>query len=163
VVGVNHLIPPRVVAEACLILNQRGFTQLERAFFIRGFVDEHQRHGMDELSICPGGTQVAELVNDEILEFTLQAESFGLDPVCAKAISPPEGMSKGEFSLRLLRGEIGGPALDMVLANAALLFVLAGQASTYREGYKMAQGIHKDGLAHQTALAVSEALQVTCS
>lgn len=160
VVGVNHLIPPRVVAEACLILNRRGFANLGRAFFIRGFADQHQRHGMDELSVCPGGTQVAELSNGEIREFNLQAENFGLDPVCVESISPPDGMSKGEFSLRLLRGEVGGPALDMVLANAALLFVLAGKASTYREGYKLAREVHREGLAYQTAVAVSEALRV---
>jgi anthranilate phosphoribosyltransferase len=149
VVGINHLIPPRIVAEACAILNRRSLSRLEYAFFVRGFADEECRFGMDEVSICPGGTQVISFRNGLIQEFRLDASDFGLQTVPAASISPPVGMSKGEFSLKILRGEIQGPPLDMVLANAAILFVLADVADNFREGCDIARDIHARGLAYE--------------
>ena len=128
VLGVNHLIKPRVLAEAYLILNEKGITHLEHGLFVRGFAEDHAS-GMDEVSLCEGGTLVAELKDGEIREYWLTAEDFGLEPVPVRAISPPRGMSKGEFSLQILRGQIGSAPAQMVLANAALLLYLARKSS----------------------------------
>jgi anthranilate phosphoribosyltransferase len=146
VVGLNQLVPPRIVAEAYRIMNQRRVTDLHRGFFVRGFADKFRTRGIDEVSICPGGTQVAELCDGEIREFTITASDFGLPPVPPDSISPPKGMSKGEFSLRILNGEISGPPLQMVLANASLLFVLAGRAPNFRHGYEMAEEVFASGI-----------------
>lgn len=141
VLGLNQLVPPAIAAEAYRILNQRGITNLQHGLFVRGFADERHLKGIDEVSICPGGTQVAELCGNDIREFTLVAEDFGLSPVSVESISPPGGMSKGDFSLSILYGKIGGAPLRMVLANASLLFVLAGRAADYCDGYKMAEEV----------------------
>ncbi len=154
VLGVNHLISPLTVAEAYKILNERGVTLLERGLFVRGYSDKTQYAGMDEVSICEGGTQVAELRNGEILEWHLSAEDFGIDPVPRESISPPDGVSKGNFSLGILRGEINGPALSMVLANSALLYFLAGKSMNLKECYRMAKETHASGLALKKAEAV---------
>jgi anthranilate phosphoribosyltransferase len=143
--GVNHLVSPRIIAEAYQILNERGVTDLRHGIFVRGFADKHSYKGMDEASICAGGTQVAELKDGTIREYHLNASDFGLDPVSPTEISPLPGMSKGDFSLGILRGEIGGAPLKMVLANAALLFYLAKRSEDLRECYAMAEAVHRKG------------------
>lgn len=157
VVGINHLIPPRVVAKAYQILNAQGVTNLQHGIFIRGFADRCRYEGMDEVSICEGGTQVAELLGTSIREYYLHAADFGLNPVPVSFVSPNE-MSKGDFSLGILKGEIVGPPLEMVLANAALLFYLAGRSQDLRECYAMAEAVQASGLAHEKALRVRQRL-----
>ena len=156
VLGVNHLVPPRAVAEAYEILNEKGITNLQHGFFIRGFADEDRYEGMDEVSICEGGTQVAELHDGKIREYDLFAEDFGLTSVSVESIIPKG--NKGEFSLKILEGKVGGPPLQMVLANAALLFYLAGKSQELKECYKMAEKVHISGEAYETMLSVKRVL-----
>jgi len=158
VLGVNHLIPPVVVAQAYKILNQKGVTFLEHGLFIRGFGDNGEDSGMDELSICKGGTQVAELKNGEIKRYWLYAEDFGLEPVPQESISPPEGMSKGEFSLAILKGEISGAPAQMIAANAAILFWLAEKSEDLKVCYQQAEEILESGAAFRRMLEVKRAL-----
>ncbi|HUC02129.1 MAG TPA: hypothetical protein VMA75_04505 [Candidatus Paceibacterota bacterium] len=163
VLGVNHLVPPHVVAEVYQILNRRGITNLQHGMFVRGFVDSKRYEGMDEISICPGGTQVTELKNGEISEYFLTAEDFGLRSVSRAEITPPVGMSKGEFSKRILSGQISGPALQMVLANAAALFYLAGRSKNLRECYDMAKGIHLQGKDFEKAQSIAARVPILVS
>lgn len=156
ILGVNHLIPPRIVAEAYKILNHKGVTNLQHGLFVRGFADKTRYEGMDEVSICPGGTQVAELKNGRIREYDLHARDFGLRPVSVKDIVPKG--NKGEFSLQILKGKVSGPALEMVLANAATLFYVAGRSRDLKKCYRMAEEIHNSGKAYETMLAVRKML-----
>lgn len=161
VMGINHLIAPRIVAKAYRILNERGITHLRHGLFVQGYTDNPEEVGMDEVSICRGGTLVAELRDEEILEYRLFAKDFGLQVVEPVAISPPQGMSKGELSLKILSGEIAGPVLEMILANAAILFYLAGRSNNLRECYQMAAEIHGAGRDYEKMIAVQAALPLT--
>lgn len=156
VLGINHLVPPIIVAEAYKIMNKKRVTDLRHGLFVRGFADEHCYEGMDEVSICPGGTQVVELKNGKICEYRLHAKDFGIKPVNVKEITPRG--NKGEFSLGILRGDITGPPLQMVLANAAILFYLAGKSRELKKCYKMAEEVHMSGKAYETMLDVRKAL-----
>ncbi len=158
VLGVNHLVSPRVIAETYRILNERGIVNLKHGIFVRGFADNRRYEGMDEVSICEGGTQVAELQKSVIREYNLHASDFGLKPASPASISPPHKMSKGDFSLGILRGEISGAPLEMILANAALLFYLAERSQDLRECYAMAEAVHRDGDTHQKVIAVRKQL-----
>lgn len=155
VLGVNHLVSPRVIAEAYQILNEKKITHLDHAMFVRGFADSTRLAGMDELSICEGGTHVVELKCGEVVEYMLYAEDFGIDPVPVSAISPRG--NKGQFSLGILKGEIGGPPLQMVLANAALLFYLDGHSKDLRACYTHAEMVFADGGAFETMKKVQSA------
>ncbi|MEK7576065.1 MAG: hypothetical protein AAB482_00040 [Patescibacteria group bacterium] len=158
VLGVNHLVSPRIVAEAYQILNEHGVTDLQHGIFVRGFIGGSQYEGVDEVSICEGGTQVAELQDNKIREYRLNAADFGLNPISSVAISPPCGMSKGDFSLGILKGEISGPPLKMILANAALLFYLADKANNLQKCYTMAQDVYDSGQAFEKMLNVRSRL-----
>lgn len=160
VVGINHLIDPLVVANAYKILNDRGVTSVTHAFCVRGFADNEHAYGMDEVSICPGGTVVAELRDGAVDEYRLSAEDFGIKAVPPELISPPKDMSKGTFSLKILHGEIGGPPLQMVFANASLLFRLAGMADDLREGYQIAKEVFDGGQVVKTVEAAIDTLKV---
>ena len=158
IVGINHLISPRVVAEAYKILNEKGVTHLDYGLFVRGFTDKDRYEGIDEVSICEGGTIVAELEDGKICEYYLYARDFGLKPISSEAVSPPVGVNKGEYSMQIFRGEIDGPRLQVVLANAALLFYLAERATDLKECYQLAEQIFRSGKAHETMLTVKETL-----
>jgi anthranilate phosphoribosyltransferase len=158
VVGLNHLIAPMIAAEAYQILNLRGTTDLRHGLFVQGMIDSEHKDGMDEVSICEGGTNVAELKNGNIREYRLHASDFGINPVSPASISPPGGMKKSDFSLGILRGEITGAPLQMVLANAALLFFLAERSNDLKECYAMAEAVHHEGGAYKKMLAVRERL-----
>ncbi len=158
VLGVNHLISPHIAAEAYQILNEQGVTNLEHGLFVRGFSDLHRYEGMDEVSICEGGTQVAELRDGKIKDYYLNASDFGLETVSPSEISPPTGMSKGDLSVGILQREIDGPPLRMILANAALLFYLAGRSPDLKKCYAMAEETYRDGGALKTANAVRKIL-----
>ncbi|MGE3771151.1 MAG: hypothetical protein AB7G06_09405 [Bdellovibrionales bacterium] len=163
VLGINDLMPPRLVAEAYKILNERGYTNLQRGLFVRGYATPGSEEGMDELSICPGGTDVAELRDGVITEYHLNAEDFGLQPVPVESISPPQGVSKGDFTLSIIKGEIDGPAADMISANAALLLCLDRGISLHdKAGVKVcfdeASSILKSGAAHDLSQRVADRL-----
>lgn len=156
VLGVNHLISPRIVAEAYRILNKKSITNLQHGLFIRGFTDVERHEGMDEVSICVGGTQVAELKEDEIVEYDLFACDFGIKTIPKEAASPIG--NKGEYSLKILRGEIDGARLNIVLANAAILFYLAGRSTDFKECYNMAKKTFRSGKPYETMLSVKQML-----
>lgn len=143
--GVNHLIPPRVIAETYRILNKKGVTNLSHGLFFRGYAKNGSNDGMDEVSLCAAGTDVAELKDGDIMEYRLHASDFGVQAVDPEDISPPRGMSKGEFSRRILFGEVNGAAMQMVYANAAILFYLAERGISLRKCYAMAEDVHKSG------------------
>jgi anthranilate phosphoribosyltransferase len=147
IIGVNHVVPPRVVAEALKILNAHGVGSYERVFVIRGYVDEQQYEGIDEVSICAGGTTVVELCDDEITEFTLSADDFEI-PEVAQADIVPRG-NKGQFSLKILKGEVPGPASQIVCANAALIFMLMKSVENWRDGYLLAERLLFEGDAFE--------------
>jgi len=156
VVGINHLIHPGIVAKAYLILNQKGITHLKHGLFIRGFADDSRYEGMDEVSLCRGGTQVAELKGGIIEEYDLYASDFGTEEITRKSVSPIG--DKGWFSLKILRGEIKNGVIDMVLANAAILFYLAGRSEDLKECYGMAKEVFQSGRPYEVMCSVRKML-----
>lgn len=154
--GVNHLINPKIVAQTYQILNERGITNLRRGVFYRGFADPEKNYGIDEISICKAGTQVAELKDGIITEYNLYAENFGVEPVNIEDIIPPH--NKGEFSMEIFKGNIGGAPLKTILANAAILFYLADKSQDLKECYKMAEEEFESGRPHKLMLEIKEFL-----
>jgi len=158
VMGVNHLIPPKILAEAYRILNKRGFTNLQHGLFVRGFTNSQTEGGMDELSICEMGTQVAELKDGEIEEYWLRPEDFGISPMPMELVSPPADVRKGDFSMSILRGEAPEPCLQMAIANAALLFWLAGKSTCLKECYFTARDVLMSGKAFARMVEIQKML-----
>ncbi|HLC84779.1 MAG TPA: hypothetical protein VJH22_03230 [Candidatus Nanoarchaeia archaeon] len=143
VLGVNHLLDPRMVAEAYHILNLRGMTNVEHALFVRGFVEADRNGGIDEVSVFAGGTAVAELNNGAIKTYDLAPEDFGIP--AHTYFKVPEGrLEKARFSRRILEGVIDGAPRDLILANAAILMYLARDIPL-KEGYLRADELLASG------------------
>ncbi|MBU4579716.1 hypothetical protein KKB43_01740 [Patescibacteria group bacterium] len=159
VLGVNHLISPKIIAEVYKILNEKGITNLQHGLFVRGFVDDDRQKGMDEVSICAGGTQVAELKNGEIKEYDLFANDFGVKTISEKAVQPIG--NKGDYSLKILQGKINSEQLSIVLANSAILFYLAERSTNLKECYKMAEETFHSGKPYKIMLAIKKMLPIT--
>ncbi|MDI6720927.1 MAG: hypothetical protein QMD85_00950 [Candidatus Aenigmarchaeota archaeon] len=134
VLGVNHLMEPKRVAEAYNILNEKGITDLQHGLFVRGFVNDERDGGIDEVSIFRGGTTVAELKNGKIDVYNLCAEDFGIHT--QKYFETPG--EKAKFSRHILEGEVQGTPRDLVLANAAILEYLAKELD-FKEGFRRAK------------------------
>ena len=122
IVGINHLIPPERIAQAYRILNQKSITNLQHGLFVRGFADTTRNGGIDEVSIMPGGTYVAELKNGEIKSYSLYSHDFGLSDISVESLHP--GVNKAKTSKEILEGIIVDERKDAVLANAGLIFHL---------------------------------------
>ena len=153
IIGVNHLIPPEIVAKAFKILNGQGVTDVRRGIFVRGYVQKNNLEGIDELSIMPGGSRLAELREGEVTKRQVFAEEFGIKSVSYKSIAP-QG-KKGDFSMALLNGEVKGAPLEIVLANAALIFHL-NNGITLREGYEEAREVVESGAHREKAAELKE-------
>jgi anthranilate phosphoribosyltransferase len=158
VLGVNHLIDPIVIAKVYKILNARGITTLDHGLFVRGFTGLTHYEGIDEISICDGGTAVAELIGGDICEYKLTAEDFGIESVDVSDIKPTG--TKGEYSKQILYGEVKGKRLDVILTNAAALFYLAGQSQNWREGYRLAKETFHSGLVPSTVSRAQTFLKI---
>ena len=101
----------------------------ERAWLVHG-------QGLDELALS-GPSQVVELHDGRFREFTVTPEEAGITP------APPEAIRGGDpaetaAALRALLDGAPGPYREVVRLNAAAALIVAGRASTLKEGAEMA-------------------------
>ncbi|MEB3103816.1 anthranilate phosphoribosyltransferase [Ferviditalea candida] len=115
--------------------------QIKRAFV----VSSHD--GLDEISIS-APTQITELNEGKIRTFDITPDDFGLrqHPLSEVAGGTPE--ENAEIIRRILKGERGAYR-DIVLANAAASFYLAGKCKTLQEGVKIAADLIDSGKAYE--------------
>lgn len=137
---------------------------VERAFVVCG------EEKLDEIS-CAGKTHVWELKDGKITEKELRPEQFGLQ---AHPLTDVAGGSPSEnaetFKTLLISGdaipERLTPVLDFVLINAAALLVVAGVASDFKDGVRLAKESVTSGKAWealQTFRQAGEAAQAKLS
>lgn len=105
----------------------------------------HAEDGLDEISIS-AATQVAELRNDEIREYRLSPEDFGLP------LAPSEGIrvDSVEASAAMIRAVLDGEpgaARDIVLLNAGAAVYVSGRAASHAEGVAAAARAIDSGAA----------------
>lgn len=105
----------------------------------------HGSDGLDELSTT-GLTQVAELKDGKIREFTVDPGEAGAAKVPLKDILCGPAAESAEAVRALFAGK-PGPFRDIVLLNAAAGFVVAGRATTLAEGAKLAASSIDEGRA----------------
>ena len=96
----------------------------------------HGADGLDELSTT-GPTQIAELKDGKIREFTVDPADAGVAKVALADILCGPSTESAAAIAKLFAGE-NGPFRDIVLLNAAAGFIVAGKADTLSEGAKLA-------------------------
>lgn len=158
VIGVNQTVDPQMVARVYQILNEKGVTRMDHLLVVRGCGDDGNTF-MDEVSLTRLGTQMVELRGAEMITRNLTAEYFGLNAVSCDALCVPPDRQKGEYSMAILRGEVSGPAADLICANAALLFYLADPSRDLRSCTQSAREALCSGSAYRHIESVRTSLQ----
>ncbi len=123
VIGVYEKSLTRLLAE---VLQQLGSEHI---------MIVHSDDGMDEISLA-GKTYVAELKDGEITEYEIDASNFGLT-ASSESITGGDAEENAGSAISILRGE-QGVRRDVVIANAAAGFYVAGKADNLKVGAKMA-------------------------
>jgi anthranilate phosphoribosyltransferase len=103
---------------------------LKHAFVVHG------ANGLDEVSIS-SRTYVVEILGDEIRQFMMTSEDFGIPSARIDAILGGNAQENAKIVENIFRGE-RGPKRDVVLLNTAPALVAAGAASTWKEGIRLA-------------------------
>lgn len=104
---------------------------------------------LDEVALW-GETAVFVVRGGEVHRETMAAADFGL-PECDVAALQVDGPQQSAEVIRtVLRAKGPGPQRDIVVANAAAALIVAGKASTPREGVSVASGAIDSGAAAAT-------------
>ena len=103
------------------------------------------RDNMDEVSLG-ASTMVGELVNDEIHEYDIHPEDFGLQMVASRNLKVNNVGESKEKILEALTNKTG-PARDIVILNSGTALYAAGIASSIANGIRMAQEVVASGAA----------------
>jgi anthranilate phosphoribosyltransferase len=96
----------------------------------------HGRDGLDELTLN-GVSDVAEVREHTVRNFTLEAGEAGLAEAPLSALAGCEAVGNASLIERILRGE-HGPPRDVVLLNAAAALIVGGHVMDFAGGVRCA-------------------------
>lgn len=96
----------------------------------------HGMDGLDEISLC-SPTQVAELRDGEVQEYTIEPEQLGLKKCRPEEICCAGGEQSAAMARGVLQGD-KGPARDIVLLNSAAALFVSGAAAAIQDGMRLA-------------------------
>ncbi|HLQ27320.1 MAG TPA: anthranilate phosphoribosyltransferase [Acidiferrobacterales bacterium] len=102
-------------------------------------------NGLDEVSLA-GETLVGELVNNEIREYTIHPEQFGLPVYDGEALKVADAAASKEKVLAVLANR-RGPERDIVILNAGAALYAAGIAGSIADGVGLARDTIESGAA----------------
>ncbi|WP_317930373.1 anthranilate phosphoribosyltransferase [Halioxenophilus sp. WMMB6] len=111
----------------------------------------HASDGLDEISIA-ADTQVAELKQGEITEYTINPRDFGLQQQSLDGLtvaSCQESLVLIRQALANDRSELAQKALDIIALNAGAAIYVSGVAGSLADGVSMAQDAIGSGLARE--------------
>jgi len=97
----------------------------------------HSEDHCDEISIS-GKTTVCQLKDGDINTYQIDPEMAGLKRANLKEIQGGEPEKNANILLQVLKGKTG-PSRDVVLLNAAAVFVASEKVSNLRDGIEMAR------------------------
>ena len=103
------------------------------------------RDNMDEVSLG-AATMVGELINDEIREYEIHPEDFGLQMVSSRNLKVANSVESKQKILEALENK-AGPARDIVILNAGTALYAAGIAESIASGLLLAREAIASGAA----------------
>ncbi|AQR79445.1 anthranilate phosphoribosyltransferase [Paenibacillus larvae] len=103
--------------------------------------------GLDEISISQA-TQISELKDGKIRTYEINPDHLGLGQYPLQKVKGGNALENAEIINRIFEGEPGA-CRDIVLANSAACFYVAGKAGSLQEGVKLAKDLIDSGKARQ--------------
>ncbi len=107
----------------------------------------HGLDGLDEISLC-GATQVAELRDGEVKEYTIEPEEFGLKRCGLEELRGGNPQESATIVRNVLTGQKGSPR-DVVILNSGAALYVSGKAATIKDGLRLAADSIDSGRARQ--------------
>lgn len=139
--GVRGVYSKEMILPIAQVMRELGY---ERAFIIHGRSADGCR-GMDEMSTL-GETNIAELQDGEIKEYSITAKELGIKSGDESAILHEQDRPKEAIRLlQVLSGDDWGPRREIVCLNAAPILYITGHASDIIEGMEKAAEIIDSG------------------
>lgn len=93
----------------------------------------HGLDGLDELTLS-GPSVAYEVTPKRVVHREVTPADFGLAEAPLSALAGGDARENAEIAGRLLRGQLEGPARDVVLMNASAVLVACGVAKDWRDG-----------------------------
>ena len=118
----SRLVP--LVANAMILLD------IQHAMVVHG------DGNLDEIALS-GRTQIAELRDGKVTEYTISPEDFGLQRAPLTALAGGNANDNAMILKEIFAGK-PGPPRDIVLLNAAAVLVVSGLANNLRDGIRLA-------------------------
>ncbi|WP_107725454.1 anthranilate phosphoribosyltransferase [Desmospora activa] len=112
--------------------------------------------GIDEISVS-GETRISEAKDGNIHTIDITPEELGLKRHALSELAGGDAAVNAAIIRRVLKGELGAPR-DVVLANAGAVIVLAGGASSLREGVERAATAIDHGKAEEKLAEMAEVM-----
>ncbi len=117
----------------------------------------HGEDGLDEITVCDG-TVVSRYANNNVEDFIISPEDFGLKRAELKDIQGGDKERNAAMALAVLRSE-PGPGRDIVLMNSAAALLVANVATSLVEGFEMASEAVDSGKALKKLQQIKEMSQ----
>ncbi|WP_028862206.1 anthranilate phosphoribosyltransferase [Psychromonas aquimarina] len=114
--------------------------------------------GLDEVAVH-GQTQVAELIDGEIKEYTLTPEDFGVEHYPVEAIFGGVPQENKVIIEQILQGKGTDAQQAAVAVNVSALLVLNGKADNFKQGAEMALNMMQTGKPLQLVQQLAEQSQ----
>lgn len=108
----------------------------------------HAHAGLDEIALT-GATRVFEVRTGGVVDYTINAATFGLSPCELDAVAGGEPEENASIVRSVLGGE-SGARRDIVVANAGASLYVAGLAQSLYEGARLAERTIDAGKATAT-------------
>ena len=104
--------------------------------------------GMDEISVA-GETRLLEVTPDSVTHHTVAPERVGLERGRDEDVAGGRPEENAEITRSVLRGD-QGPRRTLVVLNAGAALFVAGQASGFEKGVRLAEEVIDSGAAIDT-------------
>jgi anthranilate phosphoribosyltransferase len=143
---------PRLLPVLAEVLRGLG---RDRAWVVHGLADSEE--GLDDISIC-GATTIADLDGSKINSAVLDVAWIGIPRATLEDLRGGDAREDAKTVEGILSGQITGAKRDMVIANAAAGFVVAGRARELNAGISLAHEQIESGRAYEKLRAAQDSL-----
>jgi anthranilate phosphoribosyltransferase len=139
---------PHLTPVLAAVLRELG---RERAWVVHGLADSEA--GLDDISIC-GATTIADVEHGKINSAVLDVAWIGIPRAALDDLRGDDALEDAKTIEGIFSGQIAGAKRDMVIANAAAGFVVAGLARELNAGIALAREQIDSGRALEKLRAV---------
>lgn len=122
---------------------------------IKGYIF-HSEDGLDEITLT-GKTYIVE-IDEEIKEFEIYPEDFGLNRCRMEDIQGGNIRDNAEILLNIITGKEKGPKKDIVCLNNSFLLKITGKVNKIEEGIKLSEEVISKGLPYEKLNKILEFL-----